>query len=477
MNHPTDELETLLSCAEEAMAEDDYEEAVVILKQAASVAPLRRDVRNLLAMALQGVPDRPKKLQQPVPSQRTADHFPVHDYPVDDDMAENLPGSSASTQRAFRAVADTTVLAGEAGRTLTNLVQNGLQSWKSSLLGQVQSLQIRRAVPKTDPGAVAGSAEAGLFTTHSQDISDIMGPAPALESVPMYRPVEEMPADAEIDTEDVETERIAKSAPVSRKASPAPASSSKKPSRPTDMEDVLAAGFGSLIEAVTRANKKTFVFAGVYVALGMLFGFACFDAARKFPGVEMVPGQGTVSTASMGALDLSGVAGSPVAEARRLVSSGQPERGINLLKASLLDGKVHPANDPIRIELAAQLNAVAENKLRANQLKESVNNYREAVGVMPDDSGLTLRLANALYYYAIMTNLPAEDKAATIKESLDILDKLVARGSDNLQVYRLRALLQEAANQTSQAKASWQKVKALAPEKSAEHSEAAARLK
>ena len=72
---------------------------------------------------------------------------------------------------------------------------------------------------------------------------------------------------------------------------------------------------------------------------------------------------------------------------------------------------------------------------------------------------------------------PAADKSATIDESLDMLDKLVARGSDNLQVYRLRALLQEAGNQGNQAKASWQKVKALAPENSAEHAEAVARLK
>lgn len=483
MNHPTDELENLLSCAEEAMADGDYDQAVIILRQASHVAPLRRDVRNMLAMALQGAPAstprKKKKAATPVATAAPVEFYETSEYPdtEPDDFYEEEQESRYSaqqisevTQNAFRAAADTTARVGaQTGSAISSLLHTGLKSWKSSFLSQISSL--RKPVQQVDTGATVGSAEAQLFT-HSRDIEEIMGPAPAAGSVQMYRPLQEEPA---VEDEEPEVERLVQPAKTVRKE--ARSSSTKPKSRPTDMEDVLAAGFGSLIEAAGKADKKKIGFAGIYMALAVMFGFACYDAAKKFPDVEMVPGTGTVTTANIGALDLSAVSTSPVAEARRLAGSGQAEAAVSLLKANLLDGKMHPATDPIRIELATQLNAIAEEKLRKSELKESVIHYREAVGVMPDDSGLALRLANSIYYYATMGSLTSDEKTSVIKEGLGILEKLVARGSDNVQVYRLRALLQDAAGQTSQARASWQKVKALAPENTAEHSEADRRLK
>lgn len=484
MNHPTDELDDLLSCAEEAMADGDYDQAVIILRQANHVAPLRRDVRNMLAMALQGAPaSTPRKKKHaapPVSKPAPVVYFEPSEYPDehelddyygdDQDSRHSAQQISEVTQNAFRAAADTTARVGaQTGSAISSLLQTGLKSWKSSFLSQISSL--RKPAQQVDAGATVGSAEAQLFT-HSPDIEQIMGPAPEASSVQMYRPLQEEPVLAE---EEPEVERLVQPAKTVRKE--ARSSSSKSKSRPTDMEDVLAAGFGSLIEAAGNADKKKIGFAGIYMTLAVLFGFACYDAAKKFPEVEMVPGMGSVATANIGALDLSAVSTSPVAEARRLAGSGQPEAAVNLLKANLLDGKMHPANDPIRIELATQLNGIAEDKLRKSELKESVIYYREAVGVMPDDSGLALRLANSIYYYVTMGSLNSDEKSSVLKEGLGILDKLVARGSDNVQVYRLRALLQDAGGQTSQAKASWQKVKALAPENTAEHAEANSRLK
>ncbi len=485
MNHPTDELENLLSCAEEAMADEDYDQAVIILRQASHVAPLRRDVRNMLAMALQGAPAstprKKKKAVAPVATPAPVVYFEPSEYPDDhepDDFYGDEPDNRYSaqqisevTQSAFRAAADTTARVGaQTGSAISSLLQTGIKNWKSSF-SQLSSL--RKPAPQVDSGATVGSAEAQLFT-HSRDIEEIMGPAPEASSVQMYRPLQEEPVVAD---EEPEVERVVQPAKTARKEARSSSLKPKSKSRPTDMEDVLAAGFGSLIEAAGNADKKKIGYAGIYLMLAVLFGYACFDAAKKFPEVETVPGMGSVASASIGALDLSAVSTSPVAEARRLAGSGQAEAAVNLLKANLLDGKMHPANDPIRIELATQLNAIAEDKLRKSELKESVIHYREAVGVMPDDSGLALRLANSIYYYVTMGSLNSNEKSAVIKEGLGILDKLVARGSDNVQVYRLRALLQDTGGQTSQAKASWQKVKALAPENTAEHTEATSRLK
>lgn len=511
MNRPTDELENLLSCADEAMAEGDFSEAVVILRQAARVAPLRRDVKTRLALALDGAPAQPRSQKQREPQRRDAlmnfvestpepsllGAAPESDFPDDSISTDQI---TETARKAFRAAADTTARATVAGRKLTNLLQNGIQGWKSSLMGGNEAATAASAVREEDPGASTNSAEAGIFLTDAELDSFIavapaaarsaalMSPAPEAEppvleiasSYSTYTPPASEPLAAETDSLPEAEEAappaapIIKAAPASKRTGRAPAR--KHASRPSDVEDVLAAGLGSFVEAILRADKKKIAYACTYAGMAALLAFACFDASRKFPGVQAVSGAPAVATASLGSLDLSSVTTTPVIEARNLAAAGKHAEAITLLKNKLLDGTVRPANDPIRIELATQLNAAAEEKLRGNFLKESVNLYREAVGVMPGDSGLSLRLANSLYYLATMGNAAAEKKTS-IKDGLEILDELVARGNGNLQVYRLRALFQEANGDKSKAVASWQKVKSMAAENSAEHAEAVAHLK
>lgn len=508
MNRPTDELDTLLSCADEAMAEGDFDEAVVILRQAARVAPLRRDVKTRLALALDGAPPEPRRKASPPPQGRDTLMNYVETAPEPSLLGDDFPSDTISTdqiseaaRKAFRAAADTTAKATVAGRKLTNLLQTGIQGWKSSLTGRIETPTAPLKSRDEDPGASTNSAEAGIFLSDAELDSFIAvapaaartaassAPAPGFEPEAMevpssystYIPATEAPV-APV-SEPVTAPEPEASAPVGAliKAAPASKKSGRAPSRkhatrPSDVEDVLAAGLGSFVEALMRADKKKIAFACTYAGMAALLTFACFDASRKFPGVQAVPGSTPVATASLSSLDLSSVTTTPVIEARNLAAAGKNAEAISLLKNKLLDGTVRPANDPIRIELATQLNAAAEEKLRGNFLKESVNLYREAVGVMPTDSGLSLRLANSLYYLATM-GASASEKTSSIKDGLEILDGLVTRGGGNVQVYRLRALFQEAGGDKSKALASWQKVKSLAGENTAEHAEAVSRLK
>lgn len=511
MNRPTDELENLLSMADEAMADGDFESAVGILREATSIAPLRRDVRNKLALALERAPagshgnhastrshhaPEPSPVEEPqhapepqeLPSFSTAsvafEDFDDDDGEVDEDYLPSVtvpvasgPGGveqiSDVARKAFKVAAGTTSRAGVATRNLTNLLQTGIQSWKSSLVDQVQAARASENAVRQDQGAAAvagASPEAGLFKADKDLDAYLNQPLSATVSSFQRHHAEETEADPA-----PETDKVTRSAPVSRKASRA-GSTKKSTSRPNDVEDVLAAGIGGLIEVVARTDKKKFVYAGVYMLMGGLFAFACFDSTRKFPGVQAVPAVRSVEAASMNALDFSVSSGNVIEEARQLAQMGKPTQAINLLKNGLVTGQ-HSSADKIRIELAAQLNTLAEAKLRNNQLTESADLYRNAVIVLPNDQALSLRLANALYYQGVMGKTSADEREAALKEGLEIVQGLASKGSDNVQVYRVLALLHEATGSKNQAKASWQKVKAMAPENSAEQKEAASHLK
>jgi len=543
MNRPTGEVEELLALADEAMADGSFTEAVGILRQAANVAPLRRDIRQKLAAALAGAPPaapppvrkrRQLTVQTPAPQPAPVTDFDLedleraHEIALDteeyveeyaDDAGEELrfpaaekrsaPSHSARerfevpvyddgpddnsdhlaevARKAFKAAAGTTARASVATRHLTNLLNSGIQSWKSSLMEQIQSQKAASAAQqpvRASADTVGDATEAGLFTPRQELETYITRPvsaAPVAFSAPAADDLDLAEAAAEEETEADATDRMVR--PRSREVSQKAASSStgkgrSRSRRQTDVEDVLAAGFGSFFEAIARVEKKKFVYASVYMIMAGLVALACYDISRKFPEVRAITPASAVQSASLGELDLSSESfGNPIEEAQRLAKQGNRTQAIELLRTKLAAGVSSVGVDKLKIELASQLNAEAEENLRNNNLPQSAALYRQAVELLPGDSNLSLRLANALYYQAIMSQANTAEKAKTLGEARQILESLVGRGTDNVQAYRLMALLHEAEGQKNSARASWQKVKSLAAENSAEQREAISHLK
>src|SRR5690606_33806695 len=118
MNRPTDELENLLSMADDAMADNDFDTAVGILREANSIAPLRRDIRNRLAVALERAPgpikSKPAVASERAPSFSEDIYFEEDEPSLEADRGEyegaaaGVDQISGVARKAFKAASGTT---------------------------------------------------------------------------------------------------------------------------------------------------------------------------------------------------------------------------------------------------------------------------------------------------------------------------------------------------------------------------------
>lgn len=486
MNRPTSNVDDLVEMADEAIAESDFSQAVNILRKAAAVAPLRKDIRNRLAVALEGTPV-PRKASK----SREVMRFEDSDLKVHFDDGLSYDGESKAqgdgsgreaigliAKKAFDAAAGQTARAGVATRNLTNLLQHGIQTWKSSLIDQVKITEPTPYNPvkavKNPVLHVSDTTRAEVFGVESE-LVDYLNRTNSTTGHP----------DVEIDGEGHEAahhtflrDSVRETSPASGKKSGRPTSGKKTGARQTDVEDVLAAGIDGFIEALGRANKRKIAFTTVYVALGAFFTYACFDVSKKFPAVNTLAGE-SVMTASMGHLNLAQATTNDEAiiHAKKLTEDGKVSEAIAILKAQLESGILLKNRDQIRVELATLLNSQAEAHLTNNRMSDSVSAYREALKILPADAALQLRLANALYYMGTLSDSDQTTKQTALSDAKTTLKALVSKASDNLQTHRLLGLVHEAQGEQNLARLSWQKVRALAPSNSAESKEAASHLK
>ncbi len=473
MNRPTIDVDDLLELADEAINAGDEAEAVAILRKAATIAPLRRDIRNRLALVLEGTPVtvKPARRKRATPQTVTFEDDPPEYGEFEqspDALSTGRDSISQIARKAFDAAAQHKAKASDATRRLTNLLHTGLDSWKSSMTAAPNTA----AKPRADEPAVTATAQSIVFRPEEELKQYLERAAPDNPSG-----INEL-YDSELDEAD--TSRITKPAAVSRKASRSATSTKIPVKRPTDVEDVLAAGIGGFIEAFGRMNKGKLVYALIYIGLIGSFGYACFDVSRKFPALEVtVP---NVQTASLTgpALDVSTNPMSSeeaLEKSKALVAEGKLTDAIVLLRAQLDSGRLLHNRDLLRVELASLLNVQAEDHLKANRLADSVKSYREALSYLSTDARLQLRLANALYYLGEMGTGADSEKDKALAEANTVISALIKGDSQNIQAHRLQALVHDARNEKSMARSSWQKVKTLAPAESAILAEAKSHLK
>jgi len=454
MNRPTIDVDELLDLADEALAAGDTQEAVGILRRATSIAPLRKDIRNRLAIVLEGTPVE-SRIRGKMPALKP--QLPVeieNDFPLE--SQEIFSGREAISQiakRAFEAASEKTNKAGVATRKLTNLLQQGLSSWK----------------------------------TRSEAEGALKKPLENAPQPPMFEPEMDLQEylnknsggyDLELPEENMEevSQRVIKHTSTSRKSS-----STQKLKRPADVEDVLAAGIGGFIEAATRLNRRKIAFGFVYVSMVVMLGYACFDVSRKFSGVPERHTTGSKVTVASVGLTTGNIHElndqQAFEKSRQMAAAGNFDGAINLLKQQLESGNVISNRESIRIELAKVLNDKAERLLRENNFELSVAAYRESLQFLPHDSNLQIRLSNALYYYATLGTTEKSQKADLLRAAEASLVPITEADRSNLQAFRLLAMVYEAGDKDEKSKVTWKKVKALAPADSEALAEANAHLK
>lgn len=447
MNRPTIDVEELLEMADEALAAGDTQGAISILRKAVNVAPLRKDVRNQLAMVLEGTPVKRRAratapVQEYVPAAGVTGtgHELESDYAgsVDFEEIEEAPRVSIEdvARRAFASASEKTQRAGEATRRLSNLLQNGFSNLTSFRFA-------REAAVERTPASVVDdvSAQEQVFQPESE-----------LQSF-FDRTVEDETFDeAESDGAEPEMERLVRPAPVSRKSASTTKSAKKSSGRATDVEDVLAAGVGGFIEAISRVEKSRFVYAFVYTVLIGFFGYACFDVSKKFPAGT---GSGQLAAASL-AFDGAVVQQPELdivklrAEVAKLKDAREYQQAddmlkneIEALKSQLVSGKILTSRDVTRRNLIELLDMQGEVRLTASQFGGSVASYEEALKVMPDNSMIQLHLANALFYQGTQGTLNDEVRRESLSKADSLLTGLRVKDAGNASVNQLQELVRE----------------------------------
>lgn len=479
MNRPTTEVDELLDLADEALAEGDSPAAINFLRQATKIAPLRRDIRNRLALALEGTPVAPPPRRSlAVPAD---DHVVFEDFSLPETDVVSPPAKTSSgmdalkgiVDQAFAAASDQGQKAKSATRNLTSILHQGLETWRSSLASRgVAEEPVADAAP-------AASAQDSVFQPE-RDLQEYMERAETAAAPLIDANLDE--AYEEVAQEEIA--RVVRPTSTSRKSS---RTTVTKKQRPRDVEDVLAAGIGGFIEAIAQANKRKIAYGCVYVAMVAFFGYACFDVARKFPGGSGI-GEGqpegaasNVATASVGIpgqkLSVYSSSAEAIAAANTLVAEGKRTQAIAVLTSQLESSGLLANRDQLRVELATQLNLEGEEKLRNNQFAASVAAYKQAVAMLPNDVSLQVRLANALYYQATMDKMSSSEKAALLKDAEHLLAPLSTAGTGDVQTDRLLALVYEGRGESKSARQMWHKVKERAGSDSALASEAASHLK
>jgi len=478
MNRPTTEVDELLDLADEALAEGDSPAAINFLRQATKIAPLRRDIRNRLALALEGTPVAPPPARRRVAAP-SEDHVDFEDFALSEADSPATSSRSVSgmdalkgiVDQAFAAASDQGQKAKSATRNLTSILHQGLETWRSSLASRgVAEEPVADASP-------AASAQDSVFQPE-RDLQEYLERAEAATA-----PLTDVGFDdADEEAPQEEVARVVRPASTSRKTS---RTTTIKKQRPRDVEDVLAAGIGGFIEAIAQANKRKIAYGCVYFAMVAFFGFACFDVARKFPGgsgIGQEQAEGVnVATASLGIpgqkLSVYSSSAEAIAAANALVAEGKRTQAIAVLTSQLESSGLLANRDQLRVELATQLNLEGEEKLRNNQFAASVAAYKQAAAMLPNDVSLQVRLANALYYQATMDKMSSSEKAGLLKEAEALLTPLSTAGTGDVQMDRLLALVYEGRGEAKSARQMWSKVKERAGHNSPLASEAASHLK
>lgn len=447
MNRPTIDVEELLDMADEALLAGDVQEAVGMLRKASSVAPLRKDIRNKLAVVL----ERGGSGNAPAVTQSWVDDSIASGFADDaDSEVENRESLAQFARRAFEAASAQSSKAGVATRRLTNILQTGLSSWKNLRADEAKQ-PVAEAVP-----------------------SNVFEPEQDLQAyLDRVRYSEAEDIDDELDNEVAEPEVSRITRPSTDSQKEARSAPRKKSGRPSEVEDVLAAGIGGFIEAAGKLSREKLAYSVVYTLMIALFAYACFDTSRKFApsGTGVLAGRGATASASAFAAQAM-----PVTEqAREHVRNKEFAQAIALLQGSLESGTTLAEREPLRAELAATYNVQGEEWLKSNKIDQSVESYRQALKYAPADVDLQIRLANAIYYYALTQD--GTSKKESLREATDILTKCLVTRPGEVQAHRLLAMVYDGRGLKQESITEWEKVRSLSVAGSSISAEAESRLK
>jgi len=416
MNHPTDEVDELYELAQEALACEDYPQAIIFLKRGLEIAPLRKDLRRALADALAR------------------------------DTAAGTLSTSNSTVADPRTVKSTAA-------TAAGPPQASGSTWmRPSRAKSTTAISTPRIAPTP---RTHGSLSLAL------DEEDF-----------------DLAEAAEVETPEPETRFPDRTDRVEEPSTKTPATR-RRSRRTREFEDVLADLLENLGTLFTPHNRVRMAHGTAYAAVALFIGVACYNSQIKFgpqleryastqakPPVASVPTpEPRLLMGSVASPELAPVIEDTTVlnDAQQQFNGGNFDEAIGLLTPVVQTGARTPYRDSAKQLLAKAYDAKATRKLKDGAVSTAVEAYREAVKLAPADSGFRLHLANALYYAGADSGGTAKP---LVNEALQIALDIVKSDPKNVNAYQVQGRCYSALGQGGSARKAWQAVVTHSPTKS-----------
>ncbi len=485
MSTENERVEKLMEMAHRAVKKDDYGRALTILREAASLAPLRQDIRDMMSMLLEETHSGSGELIRVRDSREPAAAAPNSEPPARPSRS-HAPADFAQSGRTPRP-SDRFEWGPPPQRARAAETRNTPNS-------DIQWPGVETFFGPPDPPETARPRR----RVEMEEEPQAAPPA----RVPRPRPSEPQPLRdrnldlasklAEVGEEEEERPAVVRL----RRTTPPPAVEPvcgaeedeppvpvrRRRPRPAAVEEDEEEDFapqGWITSRFSRLQSRTVAYASVFAAIVCFVGAASVMSYARFFRAERSPVSGIASAQSAGeasparisekdeqilrlgedylnrerfdsAIDLLapvvGKKDSPIHDtATNLLASAHFKKGANLLRHTQ--------------ENAGRVTAPGEQK----KLLDSVANYRRAAELAPENAEYQLHLGNALFYCG--TRLGGDKAAGYLDDALAAVTKSIELDRSDARSQETLAWIYESMDKTTQARSAWTKFREMAPTK------------
>ena len=519
MSYDTGRVDKLLELAQRAVQKDDYSRALAILREASSLAPLRQDIRAMMAALLEEtafaseepVRIRVEREEAAPPDSGEQAHAPGRARRVlvagDEESPPHAGARQAQTAREkpWRGVAELPqpqvreIRAEEVGWHDNPVVFTEVDDGDDDAPPAMPERAVRiRAVerprePRPEPRRTidppdSAPAERPPRTARMKPHS--RAPRPRVEqdddadiqSETLISRLKRAVAPDDPDSDDNPAEEA--NAELRRRRDQRAAAERRAKAAMREQEQLLEDEENEYAyedrPVLGRFSRQSVAYAGVF---SFIFLFVLVSSSLSYvkffrqPGAAGAAKASTALPAAMQAAQLSSQDEGIIRLAEDYIKRERYDSAIELLAPKAGSDKGKPIHEPARILLASALFKKGAVMLRNTQenggkvtaaseqkkLLASVDNYRKAAELVPDNAEYQLHLGNALFYCG--TRLDDERTHSNLEDALSSINKAIELDRSDVRSYETLAWIYESLDKTAQARAAWTKFREMAPTK------------
>ncbi|MCX7718098.1 MAG: hypothetical protein N2111_06810 [Candidatus Sumerlaeaceae bacterium] len=450
MSHAPADVEEFLGLACQAVDRQDYARAIAYVRRAYELAPMRQDIKEMLASLL-------------VISSETTDERVTYregrnaaSVGADEDLDDPACKEPASLGQTSSFGVAEFIRTGSHSRSATvfpdhddDLDPIGASNEESNDFAAQVALRIREGRSLTDAGQRC----------------DTPGKTPAA------RPVARVfPSSAQDQTTPVVEGRTP--APESRVQNPAeaPLAPRKQTRKPPAATEGLDLDTGAKVRHVGPRLPGRY-FASIFVYSFIALFVAAAGAVSHF---RLIRGHAADRVSAQGSAQAAPNDGQPrrsskgteqeiLRLAEDYLRSKRFDDAITLLAPSGNLGIEATLSPPARQTLARAYEGKATELLQKNLVEASVPYYRKAAELNPESANAKLLLGNALYFCGLAYDRNSKEAKRFFADSLQAVNESLELDRGNLQAYERLASVYEALQQNAQARAALDKIVQIAP--------------